>query len=58
MILIIVCLIVSFCLAVILISEFWYIREKKKLHKSYLEDLNHIQQMYIDNDEWEKENGR
>lgn len=39
MIFIIVCLVVSVCLAVIVISEFWYINQKKKTHKSYIEDL-------------------
>ena len=57
MIFIIVCLTVSVCLAVILISELWYIKQKKDLDKAYLEDLR-IQSMYIDEDEWEKENGR
>lgn len=57
MIFIIVCLTVSVCLAVILISELWYIKKKKDSDKAYLEDLR-IQSMYIDEDEWEKENGR
>jgi hypothetical protein len=57
MIFIIVCLVVVFSLAVILISELWYIKQKKDLDKAYLEDLR-IQSMYIDEDEWEKENGR
>ena len=57
MIFIIVCLVVVVSLAVILISELWYIKQKKDLDKAYLEDLR-IQSMYIDEDEWEKENGR
>ena len=39
MIFIIVCLTLSVCLAVILISEFWYIKQKKDSDKAYLEDL-------------------
>ena len=57
MIFIIVCLVVVVSLAVILISELWYIKQKKDLDKAYLEDLRN-QRMYIDEDEWEKENGR
>jgi len=50
MIFIIVCLTVSVCLAVILISEFWYIKQKKDSDKAYLEDLK-IQGIYIDEEE-------
>jgi|TARA_R110000751_G_scaffold289045_1_gene395225 flagellar basal body-associated protein FliL len=57
MIFIIVCLVVVVSLAVILISELWYMKQKKDSDKAYLEDLR-IQSMYIDEDEWEKENGR
>ena len=57
MIFIIVCLVVVVSLAVILISELWYMKQKKDSDKAYLEDLRN-QRMYIDEDEWEKENGR
>jgi len=39
MIFIIICLTVSVCLAVIVISEFWYIKKKKDSDRAYLEDL-------------------
>ncbi len=39
MIFIIVCLVVVVSLAVILISELWYMKQKKDSDKAYLEDL-------------------
>ena len=39
MIFIIVCLTLSVMIGVIVISELWYIKEKKDLDKAHLEDL-------------------
>lgn len=50
MIFIIVCLTLSVMIGVIVISELWYIKEKKDLDKAHLEDLR-IQSMYIDEEE-------
>lgn len=47
---IIVCSVVVVFLAVIVISEFWYIKQKKDSDRAYLEDLR-IQSTYIDEDE-------
>jgi len=45
MIFIIVCLIVSVFLAVILISEFWYIKQKKDSDKAHKENLRIQEEM-------------